>query len=159
MDAKTEAAVRAVESLEGFDDLYGADPELETHGARMDVPGKPGWWLQLRSQHSSRVLDAAALLERKYAGLYQAKQPIPAESRKQDRINLFATEIVVAWGGDEGVTAWGGLPCLPATVKAVMIRYPSFLDLADRWSSDRSNYRQGTREAEVKALGESAPTA
>lgn len=128
-----------------FDDLYGYDAQTEADGAWMDVPGKPGWAVRLRSGKAPKVENKAQELMRRHLPLLSVGRDIPASSRVRDEIELLATAIVVDWKG------FNSLPCTPDNVRAVMAQYPTFREMCMRWSETRKNYRQQEADEMGKA--------
>ena len=135
---------------------FGADPAIEREGAWCDLAvflgeQATGWRICLRSQHASRVRDAAIKQHRKYLALYQAKKVPPVDQTDADFVELLATQIVVAW---EGFRLRDGseLPCTPENIRAVFTDYPELLDYVKSWSDERANYRATVVEAVVKTV-------
>ncbi len=128
-------------SLSEFDELFGSDESTEAEGAWMPVPGKEGWEIKLRSQHSAKVRDMAGKQVRKHLSLYQARKNVPAAVQDSDNIELLAKSIVVGW------TGFDNIPCTPDNVRAVMGKYPAFREMVLAWADERENYRKAETEA------------
>lgn len=133
-------------NVQGFEELFGTDEQLEKEGAWMPVPGKPGAAIKLRSQTDEKVRNYALKQGRKHAALYRAGQNPSADILDQDAEDIMVYAVATDWKGfnfDNGDT----IPFTKENLRAVMQQYPRFRELCDRWSSEQENYRKQGQEA------------
>jgi hypothetical protein len=117
-----------------FVEKFSGNADIEEKGAWMPVPGKPGWRVRVRSQHSLKWRNFVLKQQKKHVGTYAAGGTPSAQEIDLDQIEQIVEVGITEWEG------FNGLAFSKDTLRQIVEGFPVYRSSVLMFAADRSNY-------------------